>query len=277
MSNSVETPPVKLDLPVEVIGADINGQQFLESTRTLSIHREGVSIRLFNRLAPNSEVIVRNPESNEEGLALVVGQSPGDTTGDIYGLAFVDPATDLWKMQFMISGPARIVHLECSGCQSVCTLSLSDIDLEIFGSTRELIRSCQKCNSSGIWRETSLAVRSKKPDAKRPANVNAGTVPSPADERRKNRRTAMKMAACIRFSGIDLVVDCEDVSKGGFRFTSRKEFPQGTRFEAAVPYAKSSTNIFGQATISYCYKMPDGQFRHGVTYLKSQGPIGWDR
>ena len=96
------------------------------------------------------------------------------------------------------------------------------------------------------------------------------------EERRKNRRTAMKMSGCVRFSGIDVVVDCEDVSKGGFRFKSRKEYPQGIYVEVAVPYAKSSNNIFCNATISYCLKLPDGQFRHGVTYIKNRGSIGWN-
>ena len=276
MSNSIEMPPAKLDLPVEVIGADIYGQQFLESTKTLNIHRDGVSIRLACKLAPDSEVIVRNPETGEEANAIVVGQTPGDSNGDIYGLAFLDSAADLWRIQFLGAGPARIVHLECSGCHSVCTLSLSDIDLEIFGATRELIRSCKKCNSAGIWKETSLEVRSKKPNSTSAREFNSTSAASPIEERRKNRRTAMKMAACVRFSGVEVVVDCEDVSKGGFRFKSRKEYPEGTYVEAAVPFTKSSTNIFCSAGISYCHKLPDGQFRHGVTYMKNRGPIGWN-
>ena len=73
-----------------------------------------------------------------------------------------------------------------------------------------------------------------------------------------------------------MVVACEDISKGGFRFTSHKEYPQGTRVEAAVPYTKSSNNIFTLAGIIYCQKMPDGQYRHGVTYIKNRGSIGWD-
>jgi hypothetical protein len=275
VANRISTPPAKLELPVEVIGADVFGQQFLESTRTLTIHRAGVSIHLACKLAPDSEVIVRNPETNEEAIATVVGQTSADGTGHVYGLAFLEPSTDLWHVQFLASGPARIVHLECSGCHSVCTLSLSDIDLEIFGATRELIRSCKNCNTSGIWKETSLEVRTKKLGNLSGRDLNPKSIASPMEERRKNRRTAMKTSGCIRFSGVEVVVDCEDVSKGGFRYTSRKEYPEGTRIEAAVPYAKFSTNIFSQASIIYCHKMPDGQFRHGVTYTKTRGWTGW--
>jgi hypothetical protein len=276
VANPISMPPAKLELPVEVIGADVYGQQFLESARTLTIHRDGVSILLACQLAPDSEVIVRNPETNEEAIASVVGQTPAHPAGHVYGLAFLDPSTDLWHIQFLASGPARIVHLECSGCHSVCTLSLSDIDLEIFGATRELIRSCKNCNSSGIWKETSLEVRARKPGYLAGRDLNPKSIASPMEERRKNRRTAMKPSGCIRFSGVEVVVDCEDVSRGGFRYTSRKEYPEGTRIEAAVPYAKFSTNIFSLACIIYCHKLPDGQFRHGVTYIKTRGSIGWD-
>jgi len=276
VTNPIATPPAKLELPVEVIGADIYGQQFLESTKTLSIHRDGVSIQLACELAPDSEVIVRNPESSEEAIASVVGQTPGDTTGHVYGLAFLDPSTDLWRVQFLSSGPARVVHLECSGCGSVCTLSLSDIDLEIFGATRELIRSCKNCNTSGIWKETSLAVRARKPRNLPGRDQDSGSIVSPMEERRKNKRASMKTSGCIRFSGLEDVVDCEDISKGGFRFASRKKYPEGTRVEAAVPYIKFSTNLFSMASIIYCHKMPDGQFRHGVTYIKTNGSSGWD-
>ena len=87
---------------------------------------------------------------------------------------------------------------------------------------------------------------------------------------------AMKASACVRYSGIEAIVTCEDVSKGGFRFVSPKEYPEGTRFEAAVPYTKFSNNIFLPANVVYCRVLPDGQFRHGVAYIKTSGSIGWD-
>lgn len=84
----------------------------------------------------------------------------------------------------------------------------------------------------------------------------------------------MKTAACIQFAGMEVVVACEDISKGGFRFTCHKEYPKGIRVEAAAPYTKFSTNIFIPARIIYCHKIPGGKFRHGVTYLKNRGTIG---
>jgi hypothetical protein len=263
-------------MPVEVIGADVYGQQFFERTRTHTIHRKGVSILLENKLAPDSEVIVRNPETNEEAIAAVVGQTRTGENGLVYGLAFLDPSANPWHIEFPAGGAAKTVQLECTGCHSVCALSLSDIELELFEDTRELKRFCKNCNSALPWKETRQEPMEKKPgDAPGQATTSSSTAP-PKEDRRRSRRTAMKMVACVRFSGQEDVVVCEDVSKGGFRFTSHREYPEGTRLEAAVPYAKFSNNIFLLAGIIYCHKVPGGQFRHGVTYIKTHGSTGWD-
>jgi hypothetical protein len=276
VANSVASHPDKLRFPVEVIGSDYCGQQFLECARTLTIHRNGVSILLENKLAQDSEVIVRNPETSEEAMAFVLGPIRENDKGHTYGLAFLDSSTNLWHVQFPAVGAARMVQLECNGCHSVCPHSLSDIELEIFEARRELRRPCKNCNASRTWRETSNQAVGKSQGNSPGQDLNPQSIGSPIEERRKNRRMAMKTAACIRFSGVEVVVACEDLSKGGFRFTSRKEYPEGTRVEASAPYTKSSTNIFTLAGIIYCHKMPDGQFRHGVTYIKTRGSIGWD-
>ena len=220
------TPPVNFQLPVEVIGADLYGQQFFEDTQALTIHRNGVSIHLATKLGPDSEVILRNPETNEEAAAFVVGQTSEDHAGHVYGLAFLDPSANPWHMQFPAAETVRMVQLECSSCHSVCTLSLSDIELENFEATRELTRSCTACNSFKVWRETSPEAMEKTEQL---ARAESKVIASPVEERRKNRRAGMKTSACIRFSGLEVVVACEDISKGGFRFTSRKEYPEGTR------------------------------------------------
>jgi len=305
LANSIAAPPAKLQLPVEVIGADLYGQQFFERTQTVTIHRNGVSILLENRLGPDTEVIVRNTETNDEAIAFVVGQISQDGAGHVYGLAFIDTSANLWRLQFPAAEPQKMVQLICNGCHSVCAISLTDIELEIFEASRELTRSCDTCNSFMVWKETgSKAVRNKPvksteqitdPKVIEPRVAAPVTSPgpppvpttvvspapspvaSPVEERRKNRRAGMKMTACIRFSGLEFVATCEDISKGGFRFTGAKEFPKGTRVDTAVPYAKSGTNIFVPSSIIYCHKMPDGQFRHGVSYTKNRRSSNWDQ
>ena len=278
MAKPVSPPPVQQQLPVEVIGANLMGQQFFEQTKTLTIHRDGISVLLTNTLAPDSEVILRNPENNEEAIAFVVGQTQKDASGHIYGLAFLMPPADLWNLKLPAAESAKLAHLECSECGFVCTLCLAAIEWEMFETNRQVTHLCKKCNASTIWREPAANASTKKatPPQSQEQPHNPQLIVSPMEERRKSRRTRMKSAACIRFSGLEVVVACEDISKEGFRFTCSKEYPQGTRIEVAVPYTKSSTNIFCPAGIIYCQKMPDGQYRHGATYAKTRGSIGWD-
>lgn len=266
LDQPIPIPLAKLRLPVEVIGADLHGQQFFTRTRTVTIQRNGVSIFLANKLGPESEVILRNPETNEEAVAFVSGQTSEGKTGYVYSLDFPNPSANPWRKLFPAAEAVRVVQLECSGCHSVSTLSLSDIEWEIFEANRELTRPCNGCHSLTTWRETSREPL-EKPSTSLRQNLNPSAIASPKQERRKNRRAGMKAAACIRFSGSEIVVACEDISKGGFRFASSKKYSEGTRVEAAVPYTKSSTNIFISARIIYCHKMPDGQFRHGVSYI----------
>jgi hypothetical protein len=152
----------KLQLPVEVIGADLLGQQFFESTETLTIYRDGVSVRLSNSLAPDSEVILRNPETGEEAIAFVVGQTREDEDGHIYGLGYLHPPADPWHMQLSAEGATKIVPLECASCHSVCTLSLSSIELEVLEATGQLTYSCKRCKSSSRWGAPKGGERTKR-------------------------------------------------------------------------------------------------------------------
>jgi hypothetical protein len=172
---------------------------------------------------------------------------------------------------------AKSVRVECSGCHSVCALSLTGIEVEIFETKKELKRFCNMCKSSRLWIETKNEVTTKQPGSSSEQKPILASIVSSEEEKRKNRRTRMKMTACVRFSGLEEEVSCEDISKGGFRFIGRKEYRQGTRVEVSVPYTKSSNNMFSLASIAYSVKLPDGQFRHGVHYTKTSGSIGWDR
>ena len=282
--NTISKTTAKHQLPVEVIGADLDGQQFFEEAWTVTIHRGGVSILLENRLGPDSEAIVRNPETNQEVIAFSVGQFPDKKIGRVYGLAFVDPMANPWRIEFPDAEEAKTVQLECGGCRSVLLLSLSDIELEIFEASREVMRYCKSCRSFQPWREARREAKENKPAYSRGHASNSRgselTVEpardSSSEDRRRNRRAGMKTSACIRFNGGEFVVACEDISKGGFRFTGRKEFPQGTRVETAAPYTESGNNIFTSASIIYCHKMPSGLFRHGVSYIKNRRSIGWE-
>lgn len=259
---------------IELFGADLDGREFVEQTRAIVRARDGVTVVSENKLAPESEVIVRNPATNEEAVARVVDLIQDAIVVRTYGIAFIDPLVNLWHIDFPVVQAKETTLMECSRCHVVDAVLLSEIEREIVESRKALRRHCACDNSSTIWKPTDRRV------AERGAVERGGTDPRTippagepttrtAQERRKERRTAMKAVACIRCNGEEVVVECEDVSRGGFRFKSSKAYREETMIEAAVPYAKDNFNIFVSGRIAYQQELSGGLYRHGVAYLRS--------
>lgn len=80
--------------------------------------------------------------------------------------------------------------------------------------------------------------------------------------------------ACIRRSGMnDDVVTCEDMSKGGICFKSRKRYFENSEIEVAVPYAPGGNAIFVPAKIAWVVEItPDKLYKCGVAYRQTFRP-----
>jgi hypothetical protein len=271
--------PSKISLtgkvPIEVFGTDLDGLQFIEQSRTLSITRDGAIIPLTNKLAPESELIVRNPATNQEALARVVDLVRDEVYVRVYGIAFVNESVNLWQSECAEMRPNKPIVMECSRCHEVHATLLGDIELEILESKQSLTRHCECSNSSTLWRQTGrtvteTSVEEPKPtDRKRQSPALDELAERAAAERRRQKRTPMKTSAYIRRYGGEEIVECEDVSRGGFRFKSRQAYPVGSLIQAAVLYTKGSGDIFVAGRIAYQQKLDGGFYRHGVAYVES--------
>jgi hypothetical protein len=275
MANDLSASTLTGKLQIEVFGADLDGHQFIEHTRTLTITRDGATIALVRKLAPDSELIVRNPATNEVSAARVADLMRDDIFVQVYAIAFIDPIVNLWQFEFPQVESKNTDVMECDRCHAVDAVLISDIEMEILESKQTLRRFCECSNSSTVWKPTNRRVTERKAAEREtrdrrskipPADETASSTPS---ERRRQRRTAMKVPASIRCDGWEDVVECEDVSRGGFRFTSLKRYPARTLIEAAAPYAKNSINIFVTARIAYQQQLSGRLYRHGVEYVKS--------
>ena len=91
------------------------------------------------------------------------------------------------------------------------------------------------------------------------------------ENRRKHARTRVTFKACVRRPGLaDDVVACEDMSRGGIRFKSKRKYFEKTLIEVAVPYSQGDQAIFLRAQIVYVQELPEQKmYRCGVTYLRS--------
>jgi hypothetical protein len=96
----------------------------------------------------------------------------------------------------------------------------------------------------------------------------------PLDNRRKHPRTKVSYKASIRRSGFtDDIVTCEDMSKGGLCFRSRKQYFQGTDIEVAVPYSPGANAIYVPAQIAWVVEITkDKLYKCGVSYRRSSRP-----
>jgi len=93
----------------------------------------------------------------------------------------------------------------------------------------------------------------------------------PLDNRRKHPRTKVTYKACIRRSSSpDDIVTCEDMSKGGLSFKSRKQYYARTAIEVAVPYSPGGNAIFVPAEIAWVVEITkDKLYRCGVAYRRA--------
>jgi len=84
-------------------------------------------------------------------------------------------------------------------------------------------------------------------------------------------RTRVSFQACVRsFTFGDDIVSCEDMSRGGLGFKSRKEYVAKTEVEVAAPYSPGAHAIFVRAQIVHVEELKkERRFRCGVCYAKS--------
>ena len=92
-----------------------------------------------------------------------------------------------------------------------------------------------------------------------------------AENKRKHMRTKVNFKGCIRsFKFGDDVVTCEDMSRGGLRFKSRKQYFEKMEIEVAAPYSPGSQAIFVRAIVVHVTELKqERRFRCGVAYSKS--------
>ncbi len=82
-------------------------------------------------------------------------------------------------------------------------------------------------------------------------NVNVPRAPRTRDDR-KYVRLSLQMKAFIRDpQGWEEIVVTENISRGGFRFRTKKHYTEGWKIQIALPYSECGYNIFSSARIRY--------------------------
>jgi PilZ domain len=196
--------------------------------------------------------------------------------------------------------------LECSSCKGREMVDQSDVEADVFMINESVIRYCKSCGSSTMWRAPSGNVepipdtQEGEPEAptaspslapvpieqpagappsvtlepvSQPAVGQSQDSPAPASVRQENRRkhvrTKVSFKACVKGkNSAKDIVTCEDISRGGLRFKSRKRYAEQQMIEVAAPYDAGSQNIFVSARVVFVTELPKEKFfRCGVEYL----------
>jgi hypothetical protein len=277
------------EIPILLVGSDLDGKVFSENTRTVVLSRHGAGIISQYKLVPEQELIVRRLDKDTEVEIRIVGQIGSQSDNYTYGVSFLDPEIDFWGLNFPLSTEAEIqasrALLECSSCKHREAVQHSDLEADVFAINEGIVRFCKNCGSSTFWKQASgdksdwpepaqaqEPSSSPKQAAMQSASAPAALKPAaPPENKRKYARTKVNCKACIRQPGhTQDIVTCEDMSRGGLRFKSRKQYFQGTTIEVAAPYTPGAQSIFVNARIAFVQELPEEKlFRCGVEYLKS--------
>ncbi len=278
-----------------MVGSDMEGKMFSEQTKTVLLSRHGAGIVSQYALYAEQELILRRLDTDKEAEIRVVGQLGNDGGLYTYGVAFLNPEMDLWGVKFQgmtdSEKVASRVLLQCSSCKTRETVEQSDLESDVYLVNEGIVRSCKNCGSSTFWKQatdeetgepaTVQPVPLPEIEEKEvPVEVLAGaaTEPAPAakysarvDNRRKHVRTKVSFKACVRtYTFGDDIVACEDISRGGLRFKSRKAYVEKTDIEVAAPYSPGTQSIFVRGQIVHVVELKqERRYRCGVCYAKS--------
>ena len=334
------------EIPILLIGSDLDGRVFSEPTKTVLLSLHGAGVLSRHKLSPEQELVLRWPDRNKEAEIRVVGHVGSDSSGHTYGVAFFDSHLDFWEIDFPPISPVEremgLLSLACTSCKTLEKIDDTSIEADVCATNDGVIRFCKRCAASTLWKPAAdvpapepapaetgqLALFSPPPNSppphRTPENSSAPapaakpfpsqlpappvsvpktssssfyapanslpevlapsfqaaavlTLPPPEDSaaaprvnRRKHPRVKVTYSACVRHPerGDDIVL-CEDMSKGGLRFKSRKHYYARSLIEVAAPYQHGQPAIFVPAQIVYVEELPEQQlFRYGVQYLK---------
>jgi hypothetical protein len=162
------TGRIPKEIPIVLIGSDLDGKVFSEPTNTVLLSFHGAGIVSRHKLSPEQELILRCPDRSAETAIRIVGQMGASNGVYTYGLAFVDPQLNFWTAEFPPLTPAEIeqglVSLACSSCKAVEKMDNSSIDAGLLASKKGVLRPCKHCGFSTLWKPASIAAPAANPD-----------------------------------------------------------------------------------------------------------------
>ncbi len=269
---------VSLNVRFDVFGLDVFGKDFRETAITERVSRHGASIVLARALAPEQVVTLRRRSPSFEAEARIIGQVGICPTGHIYGIALLR-AVDFWGIRFAPLTPAEdsLVRLVlcCCSCSLQEVVDVSEVEISVLQANDRLVRPCVSCRQSTPWSHGSssrppLFAGTGNPAGRLLATAQpvAESVPGTYARQRKYGRVKVSLLTCIQQPGAEELVRAVDISRGGVRFQSSREYMRNAWIQVAVPFAPAGANIFIPGRIIWgAVFSGDTAAHYGVKYV----------
>lgn len=256
------TARVRLSISILVGWDDASGKQFSEQTRTEVVAGNGASLILPQNLSPGTVITISSKVGKAN--ARIVGQVGVVDGGYVYGVAFLDEGCQrFWGVTFppLADDEAPSLTLECSGCSRTEEVHLDVVEGMVYDANRVITKWCEPCQRATSWRNVQLLADAQFVTSRvGVADEIQQLKPPPrgTNERKHPRITMRNARACIARPGEDGdVVDVQDLSRGGVRFSSFVNYQIGTWVRVAVPFIEGTSNIFVEGRIVRVHSRPN--------------------
>lgn len=243
-----------LTIPLTVEGTDTRGNPFKGEARTVTLNRHGARIQLARPLRTGQTISLTNLLGRRRAEFRVVGPvTPISDRGGEWGVEYLDMKENIWGIQFPppseAEGADSKALLECRTCHSVALVRLSLVELEVLETSGILSKPCGNCEQTTPWGHAEKQVAMAGPPGE-PVLMEAAHAAARGVEQRKHRRIALQMPILIRdYYGGSEVTKTENMSKGGFCFTSEIKHQVGEGILVVCPYNPGAENIEVRARI----------------------------
>jgi hypothetical protein len=152
------TGRIPKQIPILLIGSDLDGRVFSESTHTVLLSLHGAGILSRHKLSAEQELVLRWTERNKETEIRVVGHIGTSGEDHTYGVAFFDSDLNFWELDFPpISQREKemgLLSLACSTCGALDQIDDSSIEADICATGQGVIRFCKHCGTTTLWKHS---------------------------------------------------------------------------------------------------------------------------
>lgn len=167
------------------------------------------------------------------------------------------------------SEAAITVELECLQCRTRNSVELSGEEFKELSAAWKLTGKCDSCGENTDWSFVEAAVEAEEQvdfwDWL--ATTGESFLPPDAarqDDRRKELRVDLQVTLRIAGAGGEEEVTSENISKGGFSFSSLRNYPVGETLRATLQPPGASTPQTKTATIVRASPAQGGKTLYGA-------------